>query len=227
VTGRPSTRLIQAFVLIFIATYLGRLIVTGKPLDLSVLGTAGIATALAGGFTVLLDNWLWRAPGLGRLLTSQPNVRGLWHGELATTWTGPEGKPPAPDPNVFLVVRQRYWSMHVCLLTSESASDSLAASFVREGDGPFRLVATYRNTPRPAVRKRSEPHHGTAVLDVSGNPARRLSGAYYTDRETRGELDLMHRANAFPADWESACHLLEVVDRHVKHTVSLQSETTE
>lgn len=52
----------------------------------------------------------------------------------------------------------------------------------------------YRNTPRAAVRHRSEVHHGSFKLDIGGEPVDRLEGYYWTDRNTMGEFDFDRRS---------------------------------
>jgi hypothetical protein len=47
-------------------------------------------------------------------------------------------------------------------------------------------------------------HFGSASLDVTGAPAMRMHGAYWTNRDTQGELDFVERVNRAAEDFEEA-----------------------
>jgi hypothetical protein len=47
-------------------------------------------------------------------------------------------------------------------------------------------------------------HHGSTSLDITGLPATRLRGRYWTDRESQGELDLTERKRATVDDYDEA-----------------------
>ena len=152
------------------------------------LAPIGPAVAAAAGGLWLFDRFAWRWPGI-RHLVGRPILRGTWYGELASEWVNPQtGQPIPADPNVFLVVRQRYWQVSVRVLTKESSSASIVASFRADADGVQQLVYVYSNAPRPEVRHRSERHYGAAVLGAPRDPHDGLEGYYFTDRGTRGEM---------------------------------------
>lgn len=155
------------------------------------IGPAVTVSAVA---LFLFDRYLWRAPGV-RHLTGRPLLRGTWHGSLTTNWVDPQtGKVKPPDDNIVLVVRQRYWSLTVRMLTAESRSASLQASLIRDPDGVHRVVYLYDNTPRPEVRLRSQIHYGASVLTAPKRAEEEgLEGSYFTDRETAGEMRLHTR----------------------------------
>lgn len=50
-------------------------------------------------------------------------------------------------------------------------------------------------------------HNGSAFLNVSGRPATRLHGRYWTDRDTRGELDVDQRCDAIADDFQAVIRL--------------------
>jgi len=191
---RPSRPLIQAIVFIvggvYFIVYLAKGLPTGDLLQ--PLGAAGAAAAL---FVLAFDHWLWRVPKVGFLVSRRPDIRGTWRGTLASHWIDPQTKQRIPpDPEVYLVIRQTYWTVSANLITKESKSCSTVATVEDDGCGQRQLVAMYRNTPRAAVRHRSEVHHGSFKLDLSGNPVVRLEGYYWTDRNTMGELEFDRRS---------------------------------
>ena len=123
-------------------------------------------------------------------------MRGTWRGRLVSNWKNPEtGQRIELDPEVYLVVRQTFWSVTANLITKESKSCSTTATIEDDGCGQYQFVAQYRNTPRASVRERSEVHHGSFKLDVGGELVDRLEGYYWTDRNTMGELEFDRRSS--------------------------------
>lgn len=191
---RPSRTLIQALVLVVAGTYLAVYAVNGWPTG-DLLEPLGAATSAAGLFVLAFDHFLWRLPKVGFLISKRPDLRGTWKGSLASHWISPETQQRIPpDPEVYMVVRQTYWSVNATLITKESKSCSTTALVEDDGCEQYQLVALYRNTPRAAVRDRSQVHHGAFKLDIGGRPPGRLEGYYWTDRNTMGELEFDARA---------------------------------
>jgi hypothetical protein len=191
---RPSRIFVQALVLVVAAVYLASYLIRGLPTSelFAPIGAAGAAASL---FVLAFDHFLWRIPRVGRKFSKRPDIRGTWRGQLASNWENPEtGQRIDPDPEVYLVVRQTFWSVTANLITKESKSCSTTAAIEDDGCGQYQFVAQYRNTPRASVRERSEVHHGSFKLDVGGEPVDRLEGYYWTDRNTMGELEFDRRA---------------------------------
>lgn len=152
------------------------------------LAPIGPAVTVAGIGLAFFNRWVWHFT-LIRKFHGRPVLRGTWHGELASQWVNPQtGRGISPDPDVFLAVRQKFWSVSVRLITKESKSQSLTASLRDTGDGVFELAYVYSNTPRASVRDRSEVHYGAVVLDAPVDRAAGLEGHYFTDRNSRGEM---------------------------------------
>ncbi len=136
------------------------------------------------------DGWLWRLGLLHPWLVRRPNLRGTWKGVLTRT-----GKDPI---DIFLVVEQTFSSVHVRTFTAESRSASVVAS-LSEVEGQFLLAFLFRNEPVLSVRDRSSPHRGATSLWVHGSPPEGFGGAYWTDRDTKGELRFVERVSVKPA----------------------------
>jgi hypothetical protein len=152
------------------------------------LAPIGPAVTLAVACLVLFDRWAWRQPGIRRL-HHRPLLHGTWHGELATSWIDRNtGRRKAPDPDVFLVIRQKFWSISARLLTNESTSNSLFAELTAGKDGVCQLLYVYLNSPQAAVEHRSRLHYGAVVLNAPRNRHDGLEGRYFTDRKTTGDM---------------------------------------
>jgi len=199
-TNRTRVQLTAAIV---VGVFAGGIWLTGGQLHSQWLRFYGAAVFLA---TVALSLWeafIWRVPPVQRIQGVPRNVRGTWEGTLTSLWIDPETNAFPPPKTVYLVIRQRASSVSVALLTDESQSSSFMGQ-VDTLDGSTTLAYSYRNRPSASVEHRSRIHHGSTLLDVSGRPATRLSGKYWTDRDSRGELEFENRSNAIVDDFKAA-----------------------
>ena len=92
----------------------------------------------------------------------------------------------------------------VRLVTLESGSGSLSANLFADSEGLFTLASTYRNTPRISVREHSPISNGGMLLHVRGKPIHRLEGEYWTDRQTKGEMEFTARSEKLAEDFQQA-----------------------
>lgn len=158
-----------------------------------------VATLLLG----LYDNIVWRW-GWVQLIPGVPrSIRGTWHGTLKTLWLDSESGQPLPDKDAYLVVRQTATQLSTRLYTDESSSASSTGALV-VNDGTVKAAWLYLNTPDASVEHRSRIHHGSTVVDVIGKPAQRLRGRYWTDRDSKGELEFEGRSRKLAEDYKSA-----------------------
>ena len=163
--------------------------------------------SLAVGVVILLlfafDHWLWRIPLLARVLHC-PLLRGTWRGQLRSTWKDSTTSQGIEPIDVFLVVRQTYSTISQRLMTKESSSRSLVASLEVSRDEVPTLSSMYQNVPDLLKQGRSRIHHGALMLEVQGNPANRLKGYYWTDRDTKGEVSLDARSKKVYTSFDEA-----------------------
>lgn len=151
------------------------------------------------------EHWLWRWPIVQRLPGVVRDIRGTWKGELESFWKDEPGASPSKKP-VYLVVRQTASVVSVSLLTNESRSASSLATVSSDGT-TVSLDYLYLNWPDLRVQEKSRMHHGSASLIVSGTPADRLRGQYWTNRDTKGELDFTSRALQLAEDFDGAARI--------------------
>jgi hypothetical protein len=164
-------------------------------IELSTAGqrvVAYIPTALVF-LTVAFDLWLWKLPSINRL-HGRPRIYGNW----ATTISPhpdsriPDGGDPGPIA-AKTVIEQTFWTLTVMMKTAESESISRAENIAPDGGSRTRkvLTYTYSNTPKLAVRDRSPIHVGATMLTLEGPEPQTMSGIYWTDRLTIGDLALV------------------------------------
>jgi hypothetical protein len=205
---RPTRAVIQSVVGITAAVYLVSFILEGAPTGGDWFAPFGAAVAAASLVLLAFDHFLWRMPLVRQHIARRPYLRGTWTGVLRSHYEDPAtGQRIPPDDDVYFVIRQRYWSISTRLITKESKSFSIVALLDRAGEGEFGLFSIYRNTPRLHVRHRSPIHHGSLMLDVSGDPPNCLEGYYWTDRRTMGELELTARYDELVGDHKAGQEL--------------------
>lgn len=172
------------------------------------LAPIGPAVAAAGALLWAFDRYVWRWRGIHRLV-GRPILDGTWHGELASRWVDPEtGARVPPTPDVFLVVRQRYWQVTARFFSRESSSESLSAELKRADDGVCQLIYVYRSIPRPGVRDHSPIHSGTVFLNAPKEQEDGLEGEYFTGRATTGELRFSRRFKTHIESYGAGLRLL-------------------
>lgn len=137
------------------------------------------------------DLWLWRLPGVHKI-SKRPLLAGTWVASLVPTAAShiPEGGNRGPI-EAYIVINQTYWSIAVRQYTAESTSDSRAEMWDASTSSPgSTLTFTYFNRPRRELEQRSQTHLGTAALDVVGLTPTVMTGEYFTDRYTKGDMSL-------------------------------------
>lgn len=146
-----------------------------------------ITVAIIGGFGICW-RWIWRfIPALSRWF---PDLTGRWEGTYLSTYKHDDGQQ-ATGPFT-AVIRQGLFTTSVTAWTGEMKSHSTRSWLEADRDAQrFTIGYTYRSTPNAAVRGRSTPHDGVCFLDLHpDNERTRLTGIYYTERRTIGDLTL-------------------------------------
>ena len=67
------------------------------------------------------------------------------------------------------------------------ARSNIVSANISEVFGEKQLIYHYLNKPKTEFRHRSEIHFGTAILSL--NDTKKLTGDYYTDRNTKGDME--------------------------------------
>lgn len=154
------------------------------------------------------DKLLWRMAWLHGWFVKRPDLRGTWRARLVSDWRDPETeRQPAPIDG-FVAITQTFSSLEFRLLTAESESWFLVSE-IRESmkGGGYQVFGVYMNQPDPALRgSRSEIHFGSLALDTHGDAQRpaSLSGEYWTDRGTKGTMQLSDRTASVYTQFNTA-----------------------
>ena len=150
-------------------------LVEGFPLY-TLFGYSGEAIGTAAILVWIYEKWLWRWLSFGTI----PVLNAHYEGTMKSSYDG-------KIRDVSLFVKQTFLGITITFKTGKSKSTSVSASF-ENINGEKRLVYTYFNTPHSEHRERSPLHIGTALLSVENIDE--LTGEYFTDRNTTGDLML-------------------------------------
>ena len=171
------------------AIYTLVLYLAGLRLDTQFKQGLALLPAVIGGVLTLWDLLLWRLPGFARL-TKRPRLDGLWEAQLHPTEDShiPPGGNRGPIP-AYLVITQTYWSIAVRQYTGESKSDSRASFWQRTPEAAVETLAfLYENNPQQRHQARSPRHLGSCTLDSTNKAPTEMTGVYFTDRYTKGDM---------------------------------------
>ena len=198
------------------AAYAGAMRMSGVSLDSTAKQIVGFLPVLALGALMVWDLWLWRIPGLPRV-THRPRIDGLWSATLEPTDEShiPAGGNRGPIP-AYLVITQSYWSLAVRQYTVESTSDSRAFFWARRPGASWETVAfVYDNEPQQKHQHRSPRHLGTCQFDPTESSPTQMTGTYFTDRYTKGDMTLarVDRTRGHPSFAAAEAHALAVTTR--------------
>lgn len=199
---------VQVIAAVVVLVFVLGIWLTGGAPKLAWLRFYSVAVVLLLLLGAIWEHWAWRWPLVQRATWVARDLRGTWRGKLTTLWKdAPTGTSPAPK-TVYLVVRQTASAITVVLLSDESKSVSSFARVANDGT-ISALEYMYLSKPSASVEHRSRMHHGSACLDISGRPAMRLSGPYWTARKSRGELIFEQRSGTTADDYRQAQELFD------------------
>lgn len=135
--------------------------------------------------------WGWKIKIFRGWLVPFPNLSGTWIGYIYSDWKNPQtGEKPPPIP-VMLTVSQSFFHVSCVMRTSEMESSSYSEGLLIDADRQVKKIAySYASKPRISLSERSIPHDGTAVFQIIEKPKLKLTGKYWTERLTKGEINL-------------------------------------
>lgn len=186
--GRP-TALARVITLVISGIYSSVLFVFGFELPGWWRFVVSFLPTLAVLGVVVWDLWLWRLPGIQRLVR-RPDLHGLWSVTLTPHPDShiPPGGNRGPIPG-FMEIKQSFWAVHLRLYTDQSASKSTATSWLPAYESSVdNLTFTYDNIPKMSESARSMRSAGACNLNPASLKPEEIEGTYFTDRFTKGDM---------------------------------------
>lgn len=197
---------VHAVVLVTVLVFAVGILATGDDPNPAWLKFYSYAVAAAVFLMTAWDRWLWRLAISQKVAAVPRNLNGTWKGMLTTFWADPETDAVPASKPAFLVVRQTATTVSVTMFTDQMRSVSSLAS-LSGVDGQRSLDYMYLSRPDSRYEKHSRIHHGSTSLDVTGIPPDRLRGRYWTNRDSRGELDFTERRSGFADTYDAALRM--------------------
>lgn len=125
---------------------------------------------------IAYEKWLWKYVPFHNI----PKLHKKYKGTLKSSYDNKER-------NIYVTVNQTLFGISVTVTTDESQSYTVTANF-NITDNYKCLICTYHNEAKAEYNGRSPQHYGTTILDVGDK--NKLTGRYYTDRKTTGDITL-------------------------------------
>lgn len=136
---------------------------------------------------LIFIKWGWKFRIFHRWLVPFPDLNGTWIGTIKSNFDKKRNDTIQTELNIF----QTFFNIQIKIKTEESSSYSIGASFdIDKERGLQQLFYSYLNTPKASVRNRSEIHYGSTRLEFEGNQVKKMSGEYWTSRETTGHIEV-------------------------------------
>ncbi|WP_434922716.1 hypothetical protein ACR9WD_03385 [Glutamicibacter sp. PAEs-4] len=196
---------LRIIVAIVLAVFLvGSWLTTGSP-NASLLSFFSLAVMVLTLAFFVWDKWIWKWSLVQKIPRIHRNIHGTWEARLESLWVDPNtGTKPDPQ-TVYFVIRQTSSKVSVLLMSKESKSISVVAQMAINNE-EWNLRFIYCNTSQLDRRKESPIHYGTGILELlSGDGSIiRLNGVYWTDRDSKGKLELLRRNKKIVGSYDDA-----------------------
>lgn len=211
---------ITVFLGISILLWILVLAIQGANISIDLLAPFGIVVSLLAAIVTWFEKKLWSIKYLHSWFVDRPDLRGTWKVTLQSDWIDPETSEVIPPITAYMGVSQSLTVLQLHLMTPESESWLIAHSIRSAPDNSsYEIAGVYSNKPKVHLREnRSNIHLGSLVLTTHGdfiNYPDTLSGEYWTDRKTKGSIELSNRIAKMHTRFEDAERAFEQLDRAV------------
>lgn len=177
--------------------------VTGQSIDDYLFRWLSGATSIIVLIWSVYDKWLWRM-GLFKYLAwilQIPILHGTWKGKLKYE---KDENGNSGEVDIYVAINQTFTSVSVrSYFKKPSASKSITSKIEEEPDRK-KLVYLYKSEAPYGKRDTNRPHDGATVFDIVGNPVRKLSGSYFTDRKGAGTVVLDEYSHILAENFDDA-----------------------
>jgi SMODS-associating 2TM, beta-strand rich effector domain len=192
----PSGFSISVIIIVAAAVWAISLLYFGVDLSWDYAKPFSVTVAVVTGLLTAFDRVLWRYWPFP-LFHKTPDLSGQWAAELLSSYVEQGGRENKTVTGT-ATITQTYPSLSVRLVTGEepntNRSFQLAGRLIRHDDGVYEVIGVYQSDPDILARgTQTEIHYGAFRYRVIGTPPDKMSGHYWTDRNTRGSIQLKKR----------------------------------
>ena len=178
-------------ILVTAATWIATAVIFGLP------GTFGrailpflTAISVAGIFLRVYDRYLWRVGLFQRWVADLPDLQGVWKVTIKSVKITNDMEQQINPVLGYAQIDQTASSLSMRLFTEDSRSRTIAYSIGKE-QNQFHLSIVYENKPRMEQRARDGTvHTGSAVYEFRGYRPNKITGEYWTEKPSSGEIEL-------------------------------------
>jgi hypothetical protein len=195
--------LIRLAVALTTAAWVAVVIARGSKLDISLLSSFGIVTAVVTIAVALLDRLFWRLPGINAIFRRHsPLIRGTWEARVDSS--------RQPEPFLgYLVIEQTLSSISARMLMDTGWSETLAGHWGRSDDGHPAIFYIWRRFPTNGAEAPGYIQYGAGVLEVCGGPPLQVRGPYWTSEQHGGTVTLAAHKKTICKSHEEAVALFD------------------
>ncbi len=186
-------RFVRAIIYLVVLAWTLALLANHEAIKSTWLAPLSVVTTVVLWVVMAFDLWLWKLPILHGWFVKRPVIDGTWKATFRSDYISPQTGAPTPPLEGYMVIRQTHSTLSMRLLTAESSSELVGNEIICATDGSYCVSGVYRNEPRLEVRHRSPIHYGGLWLKIIQEPEQQLTGHYWTDRKTAGEIELTQR----------------------------------
>ena len=200
----PSRSLLSIVIFLLSLVFGGLLIINGVAVEISWIRFWGPSVTFVMFLLSTFDLFFWKF--FPESLIKRPKIYGTWQGTIHSNWTNPETDKQIDPIECYTAIHQTFSTVSYRQMTVESTSDLVAKEIILSSANVFQLVGVYFNESRILIRDkgRNPIHYGGIRMNVVGSPVTKLTGEYWTSRNTIGELNLTERRKKIFHDFQSA-----------------------
>jgi hypothetical protein len=160
-------------------------------LDIQPLHYIGLITTLISLGVFVWNKWIWKINLIQKIPFVPPNINGTWEGTIEYQ----DDNKQTIVEKAYLVIEQNNRNLfRVDLLSKESQSALSSPAYLVKENSKQYFEYFYRNSTKESVKHRSANHIGSAHIQYNAISTS-LSGEYWTDRKSKGELTFKARKN--------------------------------
>ena len=156
-----------------------------------IIDSIELSVTVIGAIAAVFVSCLWKWKMFQGWLVKIPNLSGEWTGNLYSDWVNPETGEKIAPIDATLKIKQSLIHTSCVMKTKEMVSYSNCSTFYIDEEKQIKqLIYTYISSPHQNIQQRSAMHQGTTVVYLDDNyDVTKLSGDYYTGRNTTGHME--------------------------------------
>ncbi len=104
----------------------------------------------------------------------------------------------------YFAIRQKISDVKLRFITNDSFFEVLLANLTELDDKTYKLLTVYRNEPKIHKRDSSPIHYGALILYIPEINPSTMKGFYWTDRSTKGEVEILVKRKKIANDYKAA-----------------------